>query len=331
MPYLAGFAAWNYADFGSNGRADAIPFVNQKGLLNFDRTEKDVCGLYRAYFSPDPVVYIASHNYMHRAGIENSEGAGIRTDSIKVFSNQEKIELLLNGKTLGQKQVKDHEVNFAVPFKNGKNLLRAVDGNGNSDEITIDYTIIPSHLDSHGVKDLAVNVGSDVSFYDPGAKVLWIADREYTPKAWGYVGGAPHVVKQRQLQTGISQNILGTDCNPLFQTFVEGVKSYRFDAPDGKYKLTLCFQEYVAPNRRNMYNLSNSNASENKTEPRDFDIAVNGQNIVKDLNLKRDYGSLRAVTFDFVITAKDGSGIQVDFQPVTGKALLSGIRIEHLN
>ncbi len=332
MPYLAGFAAWNFADFGSNGRADAIPFVNQKGLLNFDRTEKDICGLYRAYFSPEPVVHIASHNYTYRTGIEDSEGAGICTDSIKIFSNQEKIELILNGKTLGQKQVKDHEANFEVPFIKGKNLLTAVDENGHSDQIQIDYTIIPVHLDSIGVKELAINVGSDVSFYDPGTKIMWIPDREYTPKAWGYVGGAPYTVKQRQLKTGISQNILGTDCNPLFQTFDEGITSYRFDVPDGKYKLTLCFQEYISRNRQNnMYNLSNNDSSEGAAESREFDVSINGKNVFDKLNLERDYGSLRAVTFDFIINAENGTGIKVGFQPVTGKAVLSGIRIVNLN
>ncbi len=329
MPYLAGFAVWNFADFGSERRNDTIPFVNQKGLVNFDRTEKDVCGLYRAYFLSESVVHIASHHNTHRAGIEQSAGTGICLDSIKVFSNQKTIELILNGKTLGQKPVKDHEVNFEVPFKEGKNVLKAVDESGHLDQVVINYTMIPFHLDAVGVKALAINVGSDVSFYDPKTKVLWIPDRKYTPKTWGYVGGEPYATQRRQRITGISQNVLGTEMDPVFQTFVEGIKNYRFDVPDGQYKLTLCFQEYITRTRQNelINNLSTRDSAENTAEAREFDIAINGKNVVKKLNLERDYGRLRAVTLDFVIDVENGTGIQTDFSPTIGKTLLSGIRI----
>ena len=40
-PYMTGMTAWNFADFGSEFRGDAIPHVNQKGLIQFDRTPKD--------------------------------------------------------------------------------------------------------------------------------------------------------------------------------------------------------------------------------------------------------------------------------------------------
>jgi beta-galactosidase len=332
MPYLAGFAAWNFADFGSERRGDAIPTVNQKGLVNFDRTEKDVLGLYRAYFSPEPIVHIASHNYTQRTGIEQSEGAGITTEIVKVFSNQQQIELTLNGKSLGKKQVVDHEVSFEVPFGEGKNVLTAADGNGQLDRVVVDYNLIPFLTNSRRVDELAVNVGAEVAFYDPGTKTMWMPDRKYSPNSWGYTGGAPYITKQRQVVTGIADNILGTDADPLFQTFLEGVTGYRFDVADGKYKLTLCFQEYISRNRQNnMYNLTNGDAKKEQPEVREFGIVINGKEVIGKLNLEQDYGSLTAVTFDFDIEAQNGSGVQVDFRPVTGKAVLSGIRVKLLD
>jgi len=333
MPYLAGFAAWNFADFGSSGRSDAIPNINQKGLVNFDRSEKDVCGLYRAYFLDEPVIHIASRNFTIRSGIEQSEGAGICMDNVKIFSNQDKIELRLNGESIGQKEVKDHEVNFEVPFRNGENVLTALAGNGHLDEITIDYTVLPFDLTTNGIKDLAINVGTDVSFYDPGTQTLWIPDREYSPKSWGYIGGAPYTVQRRQLTTGITQDIKGTDCNPLFQTFVEGITGYRFDVPKGLYTVTLNFTEYILHRSQEnlIYNLSNRDTPGSEAEPRVFDVDINGKNVIKNLNLEEDYGSLRAVTFDIDILAEEGEGIQVDFHSESGKALLSGIRIRKLN
>ncbi len=329
LPYLAGFAAWNFADFGSEMRNDAIPFVNQKGLVNYDRTEKDVCALYRAWFTNNPVVYIASRNYTNRAGIENPKESGVCFDSVKIFSNEQSVELLLNGKSLGKKQVNDYEVNFEVPFQDGENLLSAVSNNGNTDQVLVNYTVIPANLKKNGVKDLAVNVGAKVSFYDPESKVLWIADRGYSPDSWGYIGGAPHMTAGRNKKTSISDNILGTDCDPLYQTFVEGIESYKFDVPNGKYKLTLCFQEYISRQKKDdlIYNFSNNNADEVTSNPREFDILINGQEAIKNLNLEQSYGSFRAVSFDFQVAVENEDGLTVDFNTISGKALLSGIRI----
>ncbi len=329
MPYLAGFAAWNFADFGSEIRNDAIPFVNQKGLVNFDRTEKDVCSLYRAWFSEKTVVHIASRNFTNRAGVEDSERIGVCLDSIKIFSNHKIVELKLNGKSLGKKQVQNYEVNFEVPFQDGANLLEAISEDEYSDQIRIDYTVVPTNIGENGIKELAVNVGSNVSFYDRNCRVLWMPDKEYTPKSWGYIGGSPYVTEGKPPKTGISKNILGTDCNPLYQTFVEGITGYRFDVPDGKYKLTLCFQEYVTRDNKDdlIYNFLNGNDPESDKGYREFNVMVNDEVVLENFSLERNYGSLRAVPFDFEIIAVNGEGVKVDFHSNEGKALLSGIRI----
>jgi len=41
-PFVLGMTAWNFADFGSEFRGDAIPHVNQKGLVNFNRSPKNI-------------------------------------------------------------------------------------------------------------------------------------------------------------------------------------------------------------------------------------------------------------------------------------------------
>jgi beta-galactosidase len=99
------------------------------------------------------------------------------------------------------------------------------------------------------------------------------------------------------------------------------------------YSITLCFVEYVSRNRQNslMFDLSAGDSPESAAESRVFDVSINGTKVLDNLNLERDYGSLQAVTFDFTIPADNGNGIQLDFTPVTGEALLSGIRIRNLN
>ncbi len=333
IPYLAGFAAWNYADFGSERRKDAIPHVNQKGLVNFDRTEKAVCNLYRAHFSGKNVLHIALRNYTHQGGIEDSAGTGSSTHPVSIFSNADEVELSVNGVSLGRKQVASHTVVFEVPFMDGVNLLEATDNKGVKDQIEIDFTLYTSALSSSERKAIAVNVGSHFSFYDPGSKILWMADREYTPGRWGYSGGEPLIRTGGRLpKTGISDDISGTNNNPLYQTFVEGINNYRFDVKEGYYEVTICL---VEPDKRNpdkelIYNLSVNETQRVSSGSRVFDLMINGTAVLDNLNLARQYGPLRAAEYTFRIFAEKDEGIQVDFIPVEGTTVLSGIRVQPL-
>ncbi len=331
MPFLSGFAAWNFADFGSERRGDAIPHVNQKGLVNFDRSEKAVANLYRAWFSDKPVLHIASQNYTQRAGIEDDAGSDVCTHAVKIFSNSGNVELFLNGISLGTKKVSAQTVVFDVPFKDGHNELKAIDDNGMEDRMRVNFELYSMPLKADDQKAIAVNVGAHWSFYDPSSKVLWMADRKYTPGLWGYEGGAPLIkTGGRQPKTGISNDILGTENDPLFQTFNEGIETYRFDVKGGLYEVEVCF---VEPNRNTreeelIYNLSADEETEVKEGSRVFSMEINGECVLDNLNLAKQYGPLRAATYKFQIYAKDNGGIKVKFLPIEGQPVLSGIRVK---
>jgi beta-galactosidase len=331
MPFLAGFAAWNFADFGSERRGDAIPHVNQKGLVNFDRSEKAVANLYRARFSDAPVLHIALRNYTQQADIEDDAGSDVSTNAVKIFSNAGEVELLLNGISLGKKKVTSQSVVFDVPFKGGHNELKAIDNNSKEDRIGVNFELYTIPLKKNESKAIAVNVGAHWSFYDPSARVLWMADRKYTPGLWGYEGGAPLIkTGGRQPKTGISNDILGTDNDPLFQTFNEGIESYRFDVKGGLYEVEVCL---VEPNRNTreeelIYNLSADVETEVKEGSRVFSMKINGLEVLKNLNLTKEFGSLRAVTYKFQVYAKENEGIKVKFIPIEGQPVLSGIRVK---
>ena len=109
----------------------------------------------------------------------------------------------------------------------------------------------------------------------------------------------------------------------------EGLSGYRFDVPDGCYKVTLLFAE---PNSKAgqpqlIYNLTNDKAEQN-ADVRSFGISINGERQIGDFNLARDYGTLRAVQKTFVVTVDKGEGLLVNFLPEQGKAILSGICVE---
>ncbi|MDB4923070.1 glycoside hydrolase family 2 TIM barrel-domain containing protein [Mucilaginibacter sp.] len=329
MPFLSGFAAWNFADFGAENRANATPFINQKGLVSYDRTEKAVCDLYRAYFSKEPVLSIATRNNLQRTGVENADGQGKSTQPVTVYTNLNPTIFKLNGRVIGLKQAKDKQVVFDVPFVQGSNLLEATDGKGHTDRATVHFEVIPVKLNSKMFNDLAVNVGSFQSFFEPNTHVLWIPDQPYKNGGWGYIGGAPYTKIDRQLKVGVSGNILGTTSNPLFQTFNEGIGAYRFDVPNGSYTITLCFMEYNTKMQANdsLYTFSGAAEQTGRGDTRQFNVAINGLNVIDGLNLAHDYGSLRAVTFEVKTAARDNNGIEVKFSPVRGKAILSGIRV----
>jgi beta-galactosidase len=180
-------------------------------------------------------------------------------------------------------------------------------------------------------KAISVNVGAHWSFYEPSSKVLWMADRKYTPGLWGYEGGAPLIkTGGRQPKTGISNDILGTDNDPLFQTFNEGIESYRFDVKEGLYEVTVCLVEPNLNTREEelIYNLSANEETEVKEGSRVFSMEINGERVLDNLNLAKQYGSLRAAKYKFQIYAKDNEGIKVKFLPIEGQPVLSGIRVK---
>lgn len=333
MTWLAGFAAWNFADFGSERRGDAHPHVNQKGLVNYDRSEKAVANLYRAYFSDEPVLYIALRNYTEQAGIEDREESGASTQPVTILTNADAVELFLNGESLGEKSVTRHKVVFQVPFTEASNVLVAKDNRGVKDEIEVDFSLYTRPMVADVPKSIAVNVGAHWTYQDPSTRKLWLADREYTPGLWGYEGGQPLIrTGGRQDKTGLSNDIMGTDNDPLFQTFVEGIESYRFDVKPALYEVEVCFIEPDRNTREEtlIYNFEMDSDNDSEAGERVFSMEINGVRVLHDLNLAQEYGPLRAATFRFRILAKDQEGIYIHFIPEEGEPVLSGISLTPL-
>jgi beta-galactosidase len=333
LKYLPGFAVWNIADFGAENRNNTIPSINQKGLYTYDRKEKAAANLYRAYFTVKPFVCLASHNNIKRSGVETKKDIGTGTQPVTVFSNTRQVELLLNGKSLGKREVIDRQVVFNVPFQQGINSLEATDGQGHTDKVEVTFNLIPALLNEQPLNDLAVNVGSFQYFIEDETDVLWMPDQPYHKGSFGYIGGAPDMKTDRQVKVGIAGNILETKSEPVFQTFNEGIQAYRFDVQDGNYTITLCFAEPDAkmPATDALYNFSDAKDTSIAKTGREFNISVNGTPVIDHLNLARDYGVRRAVTFDVNAKASNQGGVEIKFDPVAGKPILCGIRIRKTN
>jgi len=137
---FTGNAQWAFRDFGTPLRPEnAIPYVNQKGLLDREGNPKDAYYVFKSYWKSDPkFCYIESHTWTERSGPKEL------AREVSVYSNYASVELILNDKSLGSKKKDLKEfpasgLNWSVNFQEGLNKIIAV---GNEDgEITANDTL----------------------------------------------------------------------------------------------------------------------------------------------------------------------------------------------
>lgn len=119
-PFVWGTFVWNMFDFGAAHRREGDrPGINDKGLVTFDRkVKKDAYYFYQANWNREtPMIHIAGkRNDKRQAG----------SHSFQVFTNREKAELFVNGKSMGAKQADSYAtIEWKdIPLRPGKNLIR---------------------------------------------------------------------------------------------------------------------------------------------------------------------------------------------------------------
>ena len=139
-----GNAQWAFKDFGTPLRPEnAIPYMNQKGLVDRANNPKDAFYVFKSYWNTtDPFTYIESHTWTERQGPKGT------SRDISVYSNCPEVELFLNGKSLGTKQRNTKAfpaagLNWNLSFKEGENTLVSVgktkDGKDVKDELKLNY------------------------------------------------------------------------------------------------------------------------------------------------------------------------------------------------
>ncbi len=118
-PWMWGTYVWNMFDFAADARDQGgEPGMNHKGLVTFDRkTKKDSFYLYKAWWSDEPFVHIASKRFTDRAK---------DTITVTVYSNQKSVALYVNGEKLETK-TGDKTFTFRVPLTD-VTVVKAVAG-----------------------------------------------------------------------------------------------------------------------------------------------------------------------------------------------------------
>ena len=142
LEWLIGSAQWVFKDFASPLRENnAIPRVNQKGVVARDLTKKESYFVFQSYWAERPMVHIYGHSWPVRWGKQGQH----RT--VRVYSNCDRAELFLNGESLGTRHRKSQNfpaagLRWEVAFASGPNHLRALATKGRltvQDEIHLTY------------------------------------------------------------------------------------------------------------------------------------------------------------------------------------------------
>jgi beta-galactosidase len=142
MPLLTGTAQWPFKDFSTPVRADnPVPYMNQKGVLERDFTKKESYYVFQSYWTTQPMLHIYGHSWPVRWGNEGEE------KMIKLYSNCDEAELLVNGKSYGIKKRNSQDfpaagLRWDVVLNKGENNIRAIAKKGKitvSDSIHFQY------------------------------------------------------------------------------------------------------------------------------------------------------------------------------------------------
>jgi beta-galactosidase len=321
---------------------DRVGPVNYKGLFTPWGQPTDAFYMYRANCAPnstEPMVYIVSHTWPNRWLTPGKK------DSIVVYSNCDEVELFNDVQhiSLGKRKKGgigthfqwdgvDIRYNFlyAVGYAKGKAVVH--------DQIILNHLPVAPHLST----DRSINASllKPVAGYNylyrlncggPDYKDsygnLWMADRHQDnkehPGSLSWTDDYPGMPAFFASQQGTFDHIAGTNDNPLFQTFRYGMEKlqFNFPVPNGDYRVELYFTEPWY----------GTGGGLDCTGWRLFDVAVNGETKVKNLDIWKEAGYASALKK--TITAHvTGGKISINFPNVpAGEAIISAIAISTLN
>jgi endoglucanase len=154
---------------------------------------------------------------------------------------------------------------------------------------------------------LRVNAGAEAEYVDQSGK-KWLPDQEFGEgKTYGAVGG------KTVQRTGI-KTIEGTKAPQVYLTERYEMSAYRFAVPKGEYKVRLHFAETYEKIE--------------KAGERVFSVSINGQIVLKDLDVFKEAGGLaKPLVKEFKkIKASDGK-LLIEFTQQTQNPEINGIEV----
>jgi beta-galactosidase len=293
--YLWAAFIWNMFDFSSDSRSEGdLTDINEKGLVSYDRlTRKDAFYFYRANWNTEPTLHLVGRRYIDRA---------YAVLDVKAYSNAGQARLWVNGRDQGVTPCVGGICRWrCVHLSPGANVLRAtadIGGTIQQDSLQWSFAGPPG----------AVRIKSgDISGY------MSMAGQRYGSDSY-FSGGVGRSINAPDSPPSSRIAVAAGDPGN-YDSFREGEFSYRIPVPNGRYRVTLKFQEPTA-----------QSAGE-----REFDVQVDGRIVLKRFDVFAAAGGrLKGVDRSFDTTARDG-GILVEFRPGKGAAVVSALSVSSLD
>lgn len=316
---------------------DRIGPVNYKGLLTAWEEPTDAYYLFRSNYAnqeKDPMVYLASHTWPSRF-----TKPGIK-DGIIVYSNCDEVELFNGDLThsLGKKQKGGKGTHFqwdqvtiaynqliAIGYVQGKAVAK--------DQLLLHHlpALKGSRVNTVATKELIkpqagyqylyrLNCGGPD--YQDSYGNLWKADTktigtQMGSRSWtdAFAGMPAMFASQRRAILPID----GTNAWPLFQDFRYGREALQFffPVPDGNYLVELYFVEPWL----------GIGSSMDCKGMRQFDVAINGQTVLKDLDIWKEVGAAKALKKLVKVSVRAGKLVVSFPQIQSGQAIIAAIAI----
>lgn len=344
---IAGQFNWLFASHENPGRTqngegfrdiDKVGPVNYKGLFSIWGEPLDAYYMYRANYvssKTNPMVYIVSHTWPNRwdaPGIKNGIDVYSNCDEVELFNDVNKSSFgKLKNPGLGQhfqwNNVNiQYNVLYAVGYVNGKAVakdyikLNTLPKAPNLNALVSDKADILKVQKGYNYIYRVNSGGSEItdSFGN-----LWQADvHKSGGNSWGSLSWTDNFKQLPDFyasQRSTFDPISGTKDWKLFQSFRYGIDKlrYEFPAPDGEYLVELYFTEP-------WYGTGGGLDCKGW---RLFDIAINENVVLKDLDIWSEVGHDTALKKTFVVKSKNGK-IVISFPNVkAGQAIISAIAI----
>ena len=343
---IAGQYNWLFASHENPGREqngegfraiDQVGPVNYKGLFSIWGEPLDAYYMYRANYvsnKTNPMVYIVSHTWPNRW-----ESTGIK-NGIDIYSNCDEVELFndVNNQSLGRLKNPGRGQHFQWNKVNIQyNVLYAV-GYVNGKKVAQDYIVLHNlpeapNLNSLSSKEEVVSSKADYNYiyrvncggpdYKDTDGNQWLADVHKTEaNTWGslsWTDDFKNIPAYFASQRAIFDLVDGTQNDALFQNFRYGMDKlkYEFPVPDGEYEVELYFSEPWY----------GTGGGLDCKDWRVFDVAINGQVVLKDFDIWKEVGFSKAVKKTVTAKSKNGK-LVIDFPKVTsGEGIISAIAI----
>ncbi|WP_316829915.1 malectin domain-containing carbohydrate-binding protein [Pedobacter aquatilis] len=346
----AGHFFWLYSSHDNPGRVqggeglrdlDRIGPVNYKGMFTPWEEPTDVYYMFRANYAPkqtEPMAYIVSHTWPNRWS-----KPGIK-DSIVVYSNCDEVELFndVDGESLGKKIRGKTGTHFQWDKPDIKyNVLYAI-GYVNGQAVAKDYVVLNSlpkapHLNKLITNTVSLKPEKNYNYlyrlncggaeYKDEYGNVWLKDQEIDQYNYGsssWTSQFPGVPAFFASQRRTFSPVKGTNDWKLFQSFRYGRDQLSFDftiPEDGEYLVELYFIEPWL----------GIGGGINAEKMRLFDVAINNQLVLKDLDIWKEVGTNSLLKKTVRVFVKKGRMV-VSFPNVkVGQAVISAIAVASLD